>query len=129
MDAWTNRGLQIPGLRTEVPAHLSHSLFDDAFRRASPTRMKHADGAALGINENDGETIGGLNAEQQTRRCRDQAIAGKLRFRLRVDESDDVRMNLPQRDQRPRLCPRTKLAQKSSAVALDCGFGVILCES
>ena len=119
-----------------MAAHLAYTLLDDAFDRASPTRMKHTNGTARGINENDGQAIGGLNAEQQTRSRCDQTVADKLWFRGRIDEADDIGMNLSYCDQRPegaRSPPppsaRTEFMQKRSAVALDCGFGVVFGET
>ena len=76
VNAGTNRGLEISRPAAESAAHLSHALLDDPFDSAPPARVKHAHGAVFGVDENDGQAIGGLNTEQQAwSRC-NQAIAG-----------------------------------------------------
>jgi hypothetical protein len=97
------------------------------------------------VDENDGEAIRGLDAEVQTRRCGNESIAGELRGRRRVDEMDDVGMNLAQRDQWPALgvrlsrgcswdflsfaAERADFMQKRGAVSLDRGFRILFGES
>ena len=64
VNARTDRGLEITSPAPEVPSQLTHALLDDAFHRAPPTRMKYPDRTALRVDKNDGQAIGGLNAEQ-----------------------------------------------------------------
>ena len=59
------------------------------FTVPTPARVKHAHGAAFRVDENDGQTIGGLNAEQQTRSCGDQAIANNGCGRIKAVEKRD----------------------------------------
>jgi len=103
VNAGTNRGLEIARPAAEPAMHLAHSFLHDALERSTPARVKHAHCVALGVDENNRQAVGGLNAEQQAGSCSDQAVAGKLCFPWRIDEVDDVGMNLPQRDQRPGL--------------------------
>jgi len=60
---------------SEPALHLSYTFFDDSFYRAAPTCMKHAHGAAFDVDENDGQAIRCLNAEQQAGSSGDQAVA------------------------------------------------------
>ena len=135
VNAWADRGLQIARPTAEAAVHLAHTFLHNAFHRASPSGMKHTHSVLPGVDENNGQAVGGLNAEQQTRSCGDQAIAGEWRFGGRVDEADDVGMNLAQRNQRPRFgfvirfALGAELTQERGAVSLDGGFGVVFGES
>src|SRR5271154_5672018 len=102
MNSGTNRGFEIAGTATESPAHLARSLLDRALDRPPPACVKHSNSAPLGINENDGQAIRGLNSQQQTGSRGDQAIANKVRFSRGVNSIDKVGVNLAQRNQRPK---------------------------
>ena len=141
----TDRRIEIAWTASEMAMHLAHSLFHNALDRAPPARVEHAHGAPLRVDENHRQAIRGLNAEKQTRRRCDESIAGELRCRRRVDEMDDVGMNLAQRDQWPALgvrlsrgcswdflsfaAERADFMQKRGAVSLDRGFRILFGES
>ena len=63
------------GQRTEAAAHFSHSLFDNALDRAAPTRMEDSHGSLLGVDQNNRQAIGGLDAKENAGRAGDEAIA------------------------------------------------------
>jgi hypothetical protein len=111
--------------------HLAHSLFHNTFDRASPTGMENTHSALFGVDENNGQAVSGLNAEEQTRSIRYESIAGELRFWRCVDEVDDIGMNLAQSNERcdaGSVSPLTvscEFVQKRRPVALDRGFRVV----
>ena len=63
VNAGANRGFKIARPAAKVAAHLAHSLLDDPFERPPPAGVKYADGAALRVDKNDGETIGRLDSQ------------------------------------------------------------------
>jgi hypothetical protein len=78
VDAGADCRSKIAGTAAEVEPHLSYSLFYDAFDRSAPSRVKHSNGTMLVINENNGQAIGSLNAEQKTWSRGDKTIADEL---------------------------------------------------
>jgi hypothetical protein len=77
--------------------HLADPFFDDAFDRPAPTGVEYADCTALRVDQHDREAISGLNADCQIWHCGDETIAGKFGLGRRIDEVDDIGMNLSQR--------------------------------
>ena len=85
----------------------------------------------LGIYENDRQAIGSLDAEKNTGRAGDEAIADQRFFRHAGDAVDEVGMNLTQRDQRPRLLAggSAEPEHKGRPVPFDCGARILFGES
>lgn len=75
VDSRADGGLNISGLRAEPTPHFSHSFFDDALDRTAPARMENSHGSLFCVYQNDGQTIGGLDREQDAGQTRDEAIA------------------------------------------------------
>src|SRR5215467_3557046 len=109
--------------------HLADGFFDDALHRPAPARVKPSYSVPTGIDQNDRQTVRGLDGKQQTGSGSDQAISNELFHRGRVNTVNDIRMNLPQCDQRPNGSTtfagplsltryRPQRAKKSSTVAL-----------
>jgi len=63
------------GQRAEAAAHFSHSLFDNALDRTAPTRVKDSHSPLLGVDQNNRQAIGSLDAKKNARRAGDEAIA------------------------------------------------------
>ncbi len=131
VDAGADGGLQIARSAAEVAAHFADSFFHDALYRAAPASMEYADGLAFGIGKDDGQAICRLNAKEQTGSGGDEAIAGQRRILWRVDEANDVGVDLPQRDQRIwlRFAPARESRQECLSIPLDRRFRVIFGES
>ena len=45
--------------------HAADGFFHDALQRAAPAGVHGSDGAILGVDEQNGHAIGGLNTEQE----------------------------------------------------------------
>jgi hypothetical protein len=84
-----------------------------------------------GVNEDDRKAICGLNAKQQAGRRGDKTIPDELLGWWRVDEMNDVGVNLAEGHKRPNILARVNanVAKESRPVALDCRFGVVFGES
>jgi hypothetical protein len=88
--------------------------------------MKNADSAPFSIRQNDGKAIGRLHRYQQPRRIRNDSVSSQRLFRHpvalhSVNPMDQVRMNLPQRNQRPTSASirNAQFLEENLAVALD----------
>ena len=58
-------GEEVGGLGFEVHLHLADGFDDDASESAAPTSVNGGDGALFGVNEEDGNAVGGLDGEEQ----------------------------------------------------------------
>jgi hypothetical protein len=111
----------------KAAAHLAHSLFDDALHGSAPARMKNADRAILGVCHDYGQTISGLDRHQNSGGRRDQTVANEWMSGEGFDWMNEVRMDLTQRDQGPRMfAARSKFLKKCRAVAFNRRPGILL---
>src|SRR5208337_3032926 len=110
--------------------HLADTLLDDALDRAAPAGVKNAGSPPFPIHKNDGKAIGSLHRQEQSRRVRDQAVASQRLVRHAINSMDQIRMNLPQRNERPAFAsiPSAQFLEEELAVALDGGARVLLRE-
>jgi len=74
-DRRAKRGEQIGRLGGEFHLHFSDGLYDDALQSASPARVDGGDSTFSGIDEKNGNTVGGLDAEKKTRLVGDGSVA------------------------------------------------------
>jgi hypothetical protein len=121
----------IPGQRAKATEHFPHAFFNDAFDCAAPTCVKHSHGSLLGVDEDDGQAIGGLDSEQNAGHARDEPIANKRFLRQVTYAVDEIGVNLTQSNQRPFLlaAASAKLLQESRSVAFDRAAGILFGES
>lgn len=63
-DGGPEGGEQISGLAAEFELHATDGFLRDARESATPASMDGGDGALFGIDEENGDAIGGLNAEK-----------------------------------------------------------------
>ncbi len=68
-------GHEIGRFAAKFEPHAADGFFRDASECAPPTRMHGRDGAFLGIDEKNGNAIGGLHGEQKPGRICDGGIA------------------------------------------------------
>lgn len=99
-----DRGKQIPRFRAELHPHLADGFRDDALKRAAPTRMNSANHSLLRIDEENGNAIGGLHAEEQARLICDGSVAAARFARRGVECMNDVGMKLFERREREIVC-------------------------
>jgi hypothetical protein len=98
-DRRTERGAKVIRFAAEFESHTANSLLGDASEGAAPTGMNSSDYTLFGIDDENGDTIGRLNAEQQaTVVCEGGVALAGLGCRLR-EKMNDVRMDLFQREQ------------------------------
>jgi len=64
-DGRADGGEQMGGLTAEFELHTADGFLRDAGKGAPPTRMDGGNGALFRIDEENGHTVGGLNAEQE----------------------------------------------------------------
>lgn len=131
MNSGADGGLEIPPLGAEAAAHFSHAFLDNTQDRAAPAGVEDSHRSVLSIDKNYGQTIGGLNGEQKSGSCGDQAVAGQLFVRHVSYTMDQVGVDLAQRDQRSGpitpQCP--EFSQESGAVALHCAPPIVFGEA
>jgi len=63
-DGGAKSGEQIGGLRVEFHLHAANGFGDDALKGATPSRVNGGDRAGRGIDEKNGNAVGGLHAEE-----------------------------------------------------------------
>jgi hypothetical protein len=93
--------------------------------------MKDSYSPLLGVDQNNREAIGSLDAKKNARRGGDEAIPDQGLFRHAVNTVNEVGMNLAQGDQRPRplACGGSELPQESLSIAFDRADGILLGEA
>ena len=104
-DGRADDGEEVGGPGGEVHLHLADGFDHDAGEGATPSSVDGGYGAFLGIDEKDGDAVGGLDAEEEAgtvggggvARHGRQAIAGLLRGS--VEEVDYVGVDLLERDE------------------------------
>ncbi len=104
-DRRADGGEEAAGLGAELHLHLADGFDDDALQRAAPAGMDGSDGAFFRIDEENGDTVGGLHTEKETGAVGDRSVArhgGQATPRLGglgVEKMDDIGMDLFQRDE------------------------------
>ena len=71
----TERGEKVGRFAAEFKLHTANGFLSDASERAAPTSMNRGDDVLLWINEENGNAIGSLHAEQKTRDVRNGGVA------------------------------------------------------
>ena len=74
---------------------LAYGFFGDAREGTTPTSMDSGDGTALRVDKENGDTVGGLNAQEKAGRAGDSGIAFAGFGACGTEEMNDVGMNLP----------------------------------
>ena len=93
-DGRANRGEEIRRLGAEVHLHLADGFDDDALKGAAPARVDGGDGAFFGIDEEDGDAVGGLRGEEKAGAVGDGSIAFARFGGSGGKELDDVGVDL-----------------------------------
>ena len=93
-DGWADGGEEIGGIRMETGVEFADGFFEDAGESAAPTGVDGGDGAFLGVNEEDGDAVGGLDGEEQAGRFCERSVTLAGFVWSRGEGPDDGRMNL-----------------------------------
>jgi len=128
VDARPDGRLDVFGSRAEAAAHFSYAFFNDALHGAAPARVEHSYGVALSVGKDDRQAVGRLDRQEEARCAGDEAIAHQLVFWNAGDAMNEVRVNLAERDQRPRL-PFRERPDECGTIAFDGAAGSIFGES
>jgi hypothetical protein len=98
-DGWADGSEQVrrPGAKMHV--HFADSFGDDALERAAPSGMDSGDSALFWIHKKNGNAVGRLHAKKQAGAVRGGSVAAAGRGRRGIEEVQDVRMNLFERDE------------------------------
>ena len=78
----------------EFGDEFADGFFGDAGEGAAPTRVDGGNGAFFGIDEEDGDAVGSLNAEEKAGSVGDGGVAFAGLFGGGGERPDDGRMNL-----------------------------------
>ena len=93
-DGWTNGGKKFGRLGFEVHLHLADGFGHDTGQRATPAGVDGADSALFGVYEENGDAVGGLDAQKEAGTVGNGGIAA-ARFGGRgVEKMDDVGVDL-----------------------------------
>jgi len=98
-DRRTKRGEKTGRFAAEFESHTANRFLGDAREGPAPTGMNNSDDTLLWVDDENGDTIGSLHAEQQARGiCEGRVALGWLGSGLR-EKMNDVGVNLLQRNQ------------------------------
>jgi len=74
-DAGADGGEEVVGVCAEVHLHFADGFGGDAGQGAAPAGVDGGDGAFFGVNQEDGDAVGGLDGEEEARAVGDGGIA------------------------------------------------------
>src|ERR1700682_2675578 len=103
MNSRPDRGIDVTRQRPKIAPHFSDTFFNNALERAPPTGVENSNSFLLNIHQDDRQTIGGPYTQQHPRSFREQTIACELFLGRLVHTMNEIRVDLPQRDQWPGL--------------------------
>ena len=121
-DGRADAGEEIGGPGFELHLHLADGFDDDALERAAPSGVNCCDGALLRIDEENRDTVGGLDGKQKAGAVGDGSVSA-ARFGGRgVEKMDDVGMDLFQRNELEVGCAESGL--EAASIFEDVFFSV-----
>jgi hypothetical protein len=144
-DSGTYGDVEVLRVRSKLEAHPPNAVFDDAFHGSAPAGMEGGDDPAYGVGNKDGNTVGGLNSEQNSGLMGQNAVAfarwrRSLGGRVRLRNDKQAGVNLAQRSEggggvaRDRFGEETAVANdmlalilsREAKIQLTCGvFGCV----
>jgi hypothetical protein len=98
-DGRTDRGEEASGIGGEVHLHLADGFFGNAGEGAAPAGVDGGYGALFGIDEEDRDTVGGLDAEQEAGTVGGGGVTLAWFLRGSFDEMDNVGVDLFEGDE------------------------------
>ena len=102
--------------------HLAGGFDGDAGESAAPTGMDGGDGALLGVDEKDGDAVGGLNREGQAGVVGERGVTATRLGGCELEEMDDVGVELFEGDESEAASAKAGL--EAAAVFEDVVAGV-----
>ena len=113
---------EVRGLGFELHLHLADGFDDDAGESASPAGVDDGDGALFGIDEEDGDAVGGLDGEEEAGAVGGGGVAAAGFDGGGVEEMDYVGVDLFQGDELEVFCAESRL--EAAAIFEDVFIGV-----
>jgi hypothetical protein len=93
-DGGADGGEEASGPGAKVHLHFPDGFDDDAGEGAAPSGVDGSYGATLGVDEENGDAVGGLDAEQQAGTVGGGGVASRGLVGDGVEVMDDVRVDL-----------------------------------
>jgi hypothetical protein len=126
-DGRANAGEEIRRLGFKVHLHLADCLDRDAGQRAAPAGVNGSDGMLFGVNEENGDAVSGLYAQEKPGAVSGQGITPARFGGHGVEKMDHVGMDLPEGNELEIGCAKGRL--EKAAVLKDVFFPVPLTEA
>ena len=126
-NGWAYGGKQIGRVGFELHLQPADGFDDDALESAAPAGMNGGDGALLGIDEENGNAVSGLDAQEQAGAVGNGGIALARLGRRDVEKVDDIGMDLFKRNELQ--VGSTEGGLEAAAVFEDVLFGVPIREA
>jgi hypothetical protein len=126
-DRRAERGEQIGGLGGEFHLHFSDGFCDDALQSASPARVDGGYSSFSGIDEENRNTVGGLDAEKKSRLVCDRCVTTAGVSRSGIEHVDEVGVKLFQGDERKIRCAENR--EETAAIFQNIFAGVTFGET
>ena len=98
-DGGADGGEEVGGVGGEVHLHLADGFDDDAGEGAAPAGVDGGYGAFFGVDEEDGDAVGGLDGEEEAGAVGDGGVALAGLARGGVEEMDYVGVDLLEGDE------------------------------
>jgi hypothetical protein len=121
-DRRADGGEEVGGHGFKLHLHLADGFDEDALERTAPTGMDGGDGAFFGVDEENGDAVGGLDGQEKAGAVGGRGIAAASVGRWCVEKVDDVGMDLFQGNEFEAGCAEGGL--EAAAVLEDVFFGV-----
>ncbi len=99
LNAGPDRGEEDGGVAAKAASHFADRLFHYAADETPPAGVDSGDDALAWIGHQDGQAVGGLDADQDTRVSGDQGVAAVTRVEMGPGDVDLGGMDLAQSDQ------------------------------
>jgi len=115
-------GEEAGGVGFVLHLHFADGLDDDTSESAAPAGMNGGDGALFGVDEENRDAVGGLDAEEEAGAIGSGSVPLAKRGRWCIEEMDYVGMDLFQGDEIEVRCGEGGL--ETAAVLEDVFFGV-----
>ncbi len=97
--------------RAELHLHFPHGFCDDALQCAAPAGVNGGDGSLFGIDEKNGDAIGGLNAEKQAGANCCGGVPATGFGGNGIEDLHNIRMELPEGNEREIVCIERRLKE------------------
>jgi hypothetical protein len=121
-DSGAENGEQIRRSGAKLHVHAADGFHGDTLQSATPSGVNGSDGALIGIDEKNWNTVGGLDAQEKARPVCDGSVTAAGTRRRDFEHVNDVRVELFQGDKSKIPCTESRL--EKTAIFQDVFAGV-----